>query len=61
MVAYRNWSHVADSERSISGKYSLRLIAPTFVDALARHGDWGGGLRWQALMSEEGTGRNITV
>jgi hypothetical protein len=46
MEDLKNWSHVGiggmtqTSERSISGKYSLRLSAPTFVNTLP---DWGLG------------------
>ncbi len=60
MEDMKNWSHVGiggmrqTSERSISGKNSLRLSAPTFIDAVA---EWGLG-RGTSMATFEVGGKN---
>ena len=60
MENMEKWSHTGiggmsqTSERSISGKHSLRLVAPTFVNELP---EWGLG-RGTSLASFEVGGKN---
>ena len=60
MEDLKNWSHIGiggmtrTSERSISGKYSLRLTAPTVVNTLP---DWGLG-RGTSMATFEVGGKN---
>jgi hypothetical protein len=66
MESIDKWSHKGiggvsvTPERKITGKSSLRLVAPTTVDTFL---SWAlvSALQWQLMKSAELTGRNITA